>query len=125
MTSAGRDKLREPAGNWEVQVRKGSLELAILAALWPGERYGLEILRTLAERCALSVPEGTIYPLLSRLKDEGLVSATWEESEGGHPRKYYKLTGSGRRRAAQMARFWRSFAAKLQGLLAPLEKEER
>ncbi|MGA2810012.1 MAG: PadR family transcriptional regulator [Candidatus Acidiferrum sp.] len=113
------------AENWEVQVRRGSLELAILAALWGGELYGLEILRTLAANCALLVPEGTIYPLLSRLKSEGLLSSVWEEGEAGHPRKYYKLTPSGRRRALEMARFWRSFSANLAGMLAPLEKEER
>jgi PadR family transcriptional regulator PadR len=110
------------ADNWEVQVRKGCLELAILAALWQEKRYGLEILQTLASQCALLVPEGTIYPLLARLKAERLVSAEWVEAEAGHPRKYYKLTASGRRRAAQMARFWAEFAGNLQGLLEPLRR---
>jgi PadR family transcriptional regulator PadR len=115
----------ELGDKWEVQVRKGCLELAILAVLWSERRYGLEILHTLAEACALIVPEGTIYPLLARLKAEGLVSAEWVEADAGHPRKYYKLTASGRKRAAQMAKFWSSFTANLDGLLEPLRKEGR
>jgi len=120
----------EPSDKWEVQVRKGSLELAILAVLWPGRLYGLEILRRLAEGSALIVPEGTVYPLLNRLKTEGLLASEWVEADAGHPRKYYKLTASGRRRAVQMAEFWFTFSANLDGLIAPLRlvpvrKEER
>ena len=115
----------EPGDKWEVQVRKGCLELAILAVLWPGRLYGLEILRKLADSSALIVPEGTVYPLLSRLKSEGLLSSEWVEADAGHPRKYYKLTAGGRRRAAQMARFWSNFSANLDRLLAPLQKEGR
>src|SRR5271163_603109 len=110
---------------WEVQVRKGSLELAILAVLWPGRLYGLEILRKLADSSALIVPEGTVYPLLSRLKAEGLLTSEWVESDAGHPRKYYKLTANGRRRAVQMAEFWSTFSANLEGLLAPLTPDAK
>jgi PadR family transcriptional regulator PadR len=115
----------EPADKWEVQVRKGCLELAILAVLWSGRLYGLEILRKLADSSALIVPEGTVYPLLSRLKAEGLLTSEWVEADAGHPRKYYKLTASGRRRALQMARFWFTFSTNLDRLLAPLQKEGR
>ena len=118
-----------PGGNpihkWEVQLRKGSLELAILASLWSGKLYGLEILRRLEDGSGLTVPEGTVYPLLSRLRDEGLVEGEWVEGEAGHPRKYYRLTPKGRRQALQMQRSWSSFAASLERLLAPLRKEER
>jgi PadR family transcriptional regulator PadR len=113
----------EPADKWEVQVRKGCLELAILAVLWSGRLYGLEILRRLAESSALIVPEGTVYPLLNRLKAEGWLTSEWVEADAGHPRKYYKLTASGRRRAVQMAEFWSTFSANLNGLLAPLREE--
>src|SRR6267142_2073054 len=81
---------------WEVQLRKGSLELAILASLWSGELYGLEILRRLESVSDLVVSEGTVYPLLSRLKALGLVRSEWIESDAGHPRKYYALTPAGR-----------------------------
>jgi len=110
--------------NWEIQLRKGCLELAILASLAPGRLYGLEILRRLAER-GLIVPEGTIYPLLSRLKHEGWVDSEWVTAEAGHPRKYYRLTPAGRHRAMQMARAWAGFAASLDRLLAPLGEEGR
>jgi PadR family transcriptional regulator PadR len=99
--------------------------MAILASLWSGKLYGLEILRTLEEGSDLVVPEGTVYPLLSRLKAEGLLESEWVEAEAGHPRKYYRLTSQGRRRALRMARFWSTFSRNLQGLLEPLRKGER
>jgi PadR family transcriptional regulator, regulatory protein PadR len=110
---------------WEVQLRKGSLELAILASLAPGRLYGLEILRRLEERGSLSVPEGTIYPLLARLKGEGWVDAEWIAADSAHPRKYYRLTAAGRRRATQMARAWASFSESLDRLLEPFREEIR
>ena len=110
---------------WEIQLRKGSLELAILASLAEGKLYGLEILRRLEERGALSVPEGTIYPLLARLKDDGWVDAEWVAADLSHPRKYYRLTAAGRRRAVQMARAWSSFSAGLHRLLEPLREGSR
>jgi len=110
---------------WEIQLRKGSLELAVLAALWTGRLYGLEILRRLADGSDLIVPEGTVYPLLARLKDDGLVDSEWVEAEAGHPRKYYTLTRTGRRRVTHMASYWSEFSAKLDHLLAPIEKEGR
>jgi PadR family transcriptional regulator PadR len=115
----------EHADKWEVQLRKGCLELAILAALWSERLYGLEIMRRLANGSGLIVPEGTVYPLLSRLKAEGLLSSDWVEADGGHPRKYYHLTAAGRRRVIEMARFWQTFSASLDNLLAPLRKEAR
>lgn len=110
---------------WEVQLRKGSLELAVLASLWPGKLYGLEILRALAEGSNLIVPEGTVYPLLARLKNEGWVDAEWVEAEAGHPRKYYQLTPAGRRHAHQLARSWQRFADSMETMLRPLRKGER
>ncbi len=86
----------ESVEKWEVQLRKGSLELATLAALWEGRLYGLEILRHLESNSDLIVVEGTVYPLLNRLRTLGLVESEWVESEFGHPRKYYRLTAAGR-----------------------------
>ncbi len=105
---------------WEVQLRKGCLELAILAALWGGRLYGLEILRRLEDDSKLIVSEGTVYPLLSRLKALGLVNSEWVESEGGHPRKYYALTKSGKQRALEMAGIWTRFSSSMRKLLSPL-----
>jgi PadR family transcriptional regulator PadR len=113
------------AENWEVQLRKGSLELAILATLWDGRHYGLEILRRLESDSDLLLSEGTVYPLLNRLRVLGLVDSEWVESDSGHPRKYYRLTAAGRRRALEMSRIWARFSASLSTLLAPLEKERK
>jgi PadR family transcriptional regulator PadR len=105
---------------WEVQLRKGCLELAILAALWGGKRYGLEVLRRLESDSDLIVSEGTVYPLLSRLKALGLVESEWVESDGGHPRKYYALTPAGRKRAHEMAEIWARFSSSMSRLLVRL-----
>ena len=116
---------QETADKWEVQLRKGCLELAILAAVWDGRRYGLEILRRLESDSDLIVSEGTVYPLLSRLKTLGLVRSEWVESDAGHPRKYYALTPAGKKRAVEMARIWARFSSSMNKLLAPLAKENR
>jgi len=106
--------------HWEAQLRKGCLEMAILASLWQSRLYGLEILRALAENSHLDVAEGTLYPILSRLKAEGLLQSEWVEAEAGHPRKYYWLTAPGRRRTREMAGAWNEFAAKLAALVQPV-----
>jgi PadR family transcriptional regulator, regulatory protein PadR len=112
----------ESADKWEVQLRKGCLELAILAALWDGKLYGLEILRRLESDSDLIVSEGTVYPLLSRLKALGLVRSEWVESDAGHPRKYYALSAAGKERAREMAAMWARFSSSMSKLLAPLAK---
>jgi PadR family transcriptional regulator PadR len=111
---------RDGAEPWEVQLRKGSLELAVLASLWEERLYGLEILRRLESDSDLIVAEGTVYPLLTRLKALGLIESEWVESDSGHPRKYYWLTSPGRQRALEMTRIWKQFSASLSDLLAPL-----
>ena len=125
MASATRQQEPDPVDKWEVQLRKGCLELAILGSLWGGRQYGLEILRRLERDSELVLSEGTVYPLLARLKSDGLLDSEWVETESGHPRKYYRLTAPGRRRAVQMARLWARFSASLGELLAPLLKEGR
>ena len=110
---------------WEIQVRKGCLELAILACLWDGARYGLEVLHTLEADSDLIITEGTVYPLFSRLKAEGLVESEWVEGESSHPRKYYRLTPAGRRHARAMAAAWSRLSRSMGLLLKPLLKVER
>ncbi len=116
---------QESGDKWEVQLRKGCLELAILAALWEGRRYGLEILRRLESDSDLIVSEGTVYPLLTRLNALGLVRSEWVESDAGHPRKYYSLTQAGKRRAMEMAGIWARFSTSMRKMLAPLMKEDK
>lgn len=114
--------MADDADKWEVQLRKGCLELAILASLWGGKLYGLEILRRLEDDSDLIISEGTVYPLLSRLKALGLVRSEWVESDAGHPRKYYSLTTAGRHRAQEMLKVWSRFTSSMDRLLAAVEK---
>jgi len=110
---------------WEAQLRKGALEMAALASLWQGRLYGLEIIRFLESHSSLALAEGTIYPILNRLKAEGMLTSEWVEAEAGHPRKYYSLTEAGRQRLRLMAEAWFSFSRGLSRLLQPvLEKQE-
>ena len=123
MKTPGRQPPQDDAGEkWEVQLRKGCLELAILASLWEGKLYGLEILRRLESDSDLVVSEGTVYPLLSRLKALGLVRSEWVESDAGHPRKYYALTAAGKQRVNEMAAIWERFSASIGKLLASFRK---
>lgn len=110
----------EAPDRWEAQLRKGALEMAALASLWRGRLYGLEIIRFLEGQSQLILSEGTIYPILNRLKAEGLLTSEWVEAEAGHPRKYYSLTDAGRQRLVQMAQAWAGFAGGLTRLLAPV-----
>ncbi len=80
--------------NTKAQMRKGVLELCILSILSQGDAYPTEIIDKLKDT-KLVVVEGTLYPLLTRLKNTGLLGYRWEESNSGPPRKYYKLTEIG------------------------------
>jgi PadR family transcriptional regulator PadR len=122
----GNNGREDGAEKWEAQLRKGCLEMAVLAALAPGRSYGLEIIRALENHSNLALSEGTIYPILNRLRLDGLVSAEWVDAGSGHPRKYYSLTPAGRRRAHHMAETWLNFAAGLTALVEPLvSKKEK
>jgi PadR family transcriptional regulator PadR len=115
----------ESSDRWEAQLRKGALEMAALASLWGGRLYGLEIIRSLESRSQLVLAEGTVYPILNRLKAEGMLTSEWVEAEAGHPRKYYTLTEAGRGRLREMAQAWASFSAGVSALLKPvLETQE-
>lgn len=91
--------------NTKAQMRKGVLEYCILSVLQDNDAYVAEILETLKD-AKLLVVEGTIYPLLTRLKNAGLLSYRWEESTGGPPRKYYGLTPTGKDFLAELSTTW-------------------
>jgi len=110
----------ESANKWEVQLRKGCLEMAVMMALFRGKNYGLGILRMLEDNSNLLLSEGTIYPILNRLRQDGVVDSEWVESELGHPRRYYMLTHKGRERALDMARAWLELASGLERLAKPV-----
>jgi PadR family transcriptional regulator, regulatory protein PadR len=92
--------------NWQVQVRKGLLELCVLNALREGRQYGYDIVKQLRTLDGLVIGEGTIYPILSRFRKQGLVETTIEESPDGPARKYYRLTPQGRKAVTQMNEVW-------------------
>jgi len=102
---------------WVAQLRKGSLELCMLALLAQDERYGYQIAQGLAGAGGLAVSEGTIYPLLSRLQREGLVDSRWRESPSGPPRKYYRLTLAGRQALEAKTLAWEEFSRAVQAIL--------
>lgn len=103
-----------------VQIKKGALEFCVLAVIAEGEKYGYEIVRVLTER-GLSTQEGTIYPLLSRLLKEGLVSATWQETSGSIPRKYYRTTAAGMTALREFKENWQSFSRAVDGILGEVQ----
>lgn len=91
--------------NTKAQMRKGVLEYCILSVLKDQDAYVAEILETLKD-AKLLVVEGTIYPLLTRLKNAGLLTYRWEESTGGPPRKYYSLTDTGKTFLLELSKTW-------------------
>lgn len=97
--------------NWSIQVRKGVIELCILNALRDDERYGYELVKSLVSVPGLDVADGTIYPLLSRLRQQGLVTTRLEESPSGPARRFYALTESGRVRLEVMNRYFFALSA--------------
>jgi PadR family transcriptional regulator PadR len=99
--------------NWQEQLRRGGMDLAILLSVAPGPRYGLDLIRHLEETTDLVVTEGTIYPILGRLTREDLLAAEWVADEAPHPRKYYRLTERGRRTLAEMLAHWSAFTRKI------------
>ena len=115
-------KSRVLAG-WDKQLSKVILDLAILACLQSGRLYGLQLLKILKNTSNLIVVEGTIYPILNRLKTESLIQAEWVYENEGHPRKYYSLTSEGKKKLIQMSKHWIEFSEKVNKLLEPLAKE--
>lgn len=103
---------------WQIQLRKGALELVILAALRDRPVYGLALLRHLQRFPTTAITEGTLYPLLDRLKRDELVSANWVQEGESRPRKYYQLTAKGERKLATLALSWQQSVTDISALLA-------
>ncbi len=102
---------------WLAQLRRGSVEHCVLALLSQGERYGFDLARTLADTGGLIASEGTIYPLLARLRRNGLVETTWRESTEGPPRRYYRLTDSGALALSSFVLHWKLFRDAVDRIL--------
>lgn len=100
----------------KAQMRKGMLEFCTLLIISRDKVYASDILREL-KRADLIVVEGTLYPLLSRLKSEGLLDYSWKESSSGPPRKYYTLTLTGDEKLTQLKATWKSLGESITTLL--------
>jgi PadR family transcriptional regulator len=99
------------------QMRKGVLDYCVLALLHDRVRYGFEIVQTLAGIEGMLTSEGTIYPLLARLRRDGLVLTEWKESSGGPPRRYYRATAEGRRALRTFRDEWNTFRSGVDRIL--------
>ncbi len=110
--------------NKATQLRKGILELAVMAALHESSHYGYSLVRRLTATGAVEIKEGTIYPILGRLSREGLVSSHWVESSQGPPRKYYELTGAGRQACEALQDEFRRLVRLVEGAARPVAAPE-
>jgi PadR family transcriptional regulator PadR len=99
------------------ELRRGVLEYCVLAVIDGRERYAFEIVRSLSAAGDLVTSEGTIYPLLARLRRDRLVATTWRESDAGPPRRYYRITDAGRQALTSFRRDWNRFRDAVERLL--------
>lgn len=98
------------------QMRKGMLEFCTLLIIEKQKAYASDILEGL-KQANLLVVEGTLYPLLSRLKSQGILGYSWEESKSGPPRKYYELTADGKKELTQLKSTWKDLTSSINSLI--------
>lgn len=91
---------------WKSQVKKGTLAFIVLNVLKGKEFYGYELIEEVKKFTSIEIAEGTLYPLMNRLKKEGLVTSKWVEQASGIPRKYYVLTNVGEKTLSEMQEYW-------------------
>ena len=117
---------RDMTGRFQRDLVRGSLDLMVLSVLAGGKKYGYLIQKEVREASAARVdlPAGTLYPLLHRLEDDGLVRSSWDDSTG-RERKWYDLTAAGRKRLAAQAQEWSDYAACVRQLLAVAQVQPR
>ncbi len=99
------------------ELRRGVLGPCVLALLELKPRFGLELVRVLAAADGLLTSDGTVYPLLNRLRDAGLVTSEWHDDEGERARRYYSITGAGKASLAAFRTEWDQFSATVAGVL--------
>jgi len=99
----------------QTQLRKGVLELCVLTLLSRGDSYGYEIATRLMQEVGMG--EGTIYPLMRRMQDDGQVSTYLQEAPGGPPRKYYRITETGRATLKAQREEWKNFMTSIEKML--------
>ena len=98
---------KEIIDKWITQLKKGSLSFVILGVLaYEQEYYGYDLIQEVKKKTTIDIAEGTLYPLLIRLKNEGLVESNWVPQKTGIPRKYYKITKEGQSTFLEMRSYW-------------------
>lgn len=105
-----------------VQYKKGVIELCVLSLLAKGDCYGYDVSESISRQVDIS--DGTVYPILRKLKSDGLVTAYLQELSGGPPRKYYRLTELGRRQYLSDKREWLAFVEAVKTLLEEDEHDQ-
>jgi PadR family transcriptional regulator PadR len=103
--------------NWKSQVKKGTLTFIILNVLKNHEYYGYELIEQIRKHTEIEIAEGTLYPLMNRLKTEELVDSKWVEQETGIPRKYYSLTEAGIKTLSQMNIYWENLEKSIKKII--------
>jgi len=98
-----------PSASLIAQLRRGVLEYCVMALLLEEERYAFDLVRELAEMDGMVISEGTIYPMLARMRRDGSVETTWRESSSGPPRRYYRLSAEGRKALLGFKKEWSTF----------------
>ncbi len=111
--------MTEISPEWTAELKKGSVQLCLLALLAKEEKYGFQILHELREKSNgfFDLKEGTLYPALRRLEERAFVQSHWREPESGMPRKYYRLTDRGRRALAEALEIWDKMTAGAERVL--------
>ena len=110
--------------NWTTQMRKGLLQLCVLKAMSGQRLYGYDIVRQLRKIEGLVISEGTIYPILSRFKRDGLVRTSLEESSEGPARKYYQLTNQGQKLLTRMNKTWQIIVQGVSNIQSTQQNRE-
>jgi len=105
------------ADNGLTELRRGVLGPCVLALLELKPRFGLELVRDLAAADGLLTSDGTVYPLLNRLRDAGLVTGEWQDNQGERARRYYTITEAGKQNLAAFRTEWEKFSATVTGVL--------
>ena len=102
---------------WQSQVKKGTLAFILLNVLKNNEFYGYELMEEVKKYTTIEIAEGTLYPLMNRLKKEGLVTSKWVEQGSGIPRKYYQLTKTGIETLETMIEYWGSLEKSIKKII--------
>ncbi|NKB89440.1 MAG: PadR family transcriptional regulator [Acidobacteria bacterium] len=106
----------EYLSKWITQVRKGLLDFCVMRLLDRGERYGYQLVQELKQMPNLVITEGTIYPILAKLKKEGLLISELKDTGSGPTRRYYRLSPSGEQMCDEMGRYWQDLTESVKEL---------